>query len=249
EAVIAEAMTLWPLTPTDAPELLSGTDTAHFTEHVLDDLAALDHVEVEVTGTRHAYRELDGAPQVRITQQASPGKNDWFDLGFEITIEGRQIPFPSLFVALAQGRAKLLMPDRTYFSLDHPAFDALRELIREGEALAEWEPERQRISRFQVDMWDDLQEVADETIASREWKPGRECSPRSAVVTWENLLDVADEPITRRGWTRTARSRRWLQAAPFPRIPETLRAELRPYQRVWCAWLTFLFSRRLGGLL
>lgn len=169
EMVIAEAMSLWPLSPTDTPELLSGTDTAHFTEHVLDALAALDHVEVEVTGTRHAYRELDGDPRVRITQQSSPGKNDWFDLGFEITIEGRQIPFPSLFVALAQGRAKLLMPDRTYFSLDHPAFDALRELIREGEALAEWEPERQQISRFQVDMWDDLQEVADETVASQEW--------------------------------------------------------------------------------
>ncbi|MGO2559214.1 DEAD/DEAH box helicase [Brachybacterium sp.] len=169
QEVIAEAMSLWPLAPTDTPELLSGTDTARFTEHVLDDLAALDHVEVEITGTRHAYRELDGDPRVRITQQASPGKNDWFDLGFEITIEGRQIPFPSLFVALARGRSTLLMPDRTYFSLDHPAFDALRELIREGEALAEWEPEQQQISRFQVDMWDDLQEAADETVASQEW--------------------------------------------------------------------------------
>ncbi|MDN5900006.1 MAG: DEAD/DEAH box helicase, partial [Brachybacterium sp.] len=43
------------------------------------------------------------------------------------------------------------------------------ELIREGEALAEWEPEQQQISRFQVDMWDDLQEAADETVASQEW--------------------------------------------------------------------------------
>ena len=169
DQVIGEAMSLWPLSPTDAPELLSGTDTAHFTEHTLDALAALDHVEVEVTGTRHAYRELDGDPRVRVTQQASPGKNDWFDLGFEITIEGRQIPFPSLFVALAQGRSKLLLQDRTYFSLDHPAFDALRELIREGEALAEWEPGQQQISRFQVDMWDDLQEIAEETVASEEW--------------------------------------------------------------------------------
>ena len=169
DEVIASTMALWPLDPSDSPELLSGTDTARFTEHVLDDLAAMDHVEVEVTGTRHAYRELDGDPRVRVTQQASPGKNDWFDLGFEITIEGRQIPFPSLFVALAQGRSKLLLQDRTYFSLEHPAFDALRELIREGEALAEWEPEQQQISRFQVDMWDDLQEIAEETVASEEW--------------------------------------------------------------------------------
>ena len=169
DAVIAEAMTLWPHQPSDAAQLLSGVDTAEFTAHVLDALDALDHVEVEVTGTRHAYRELDGAPQVRITQHASPGKNDWFDLGFDITVEGRQIPFPSLFVALARGRDKLLMPDKTYFSLDHPAFDALRELIREGEALAEWEPEVQRISKYQVDMWDELAEIADQTEASAEW--------------------------------------------------------------------------------
>ncbi len=169
DAVIAEAMTLWPQHPSDAAQLLSGVDTAEFTAHVLDALDGLDHVEVEVTGTRHAYRELDGAPQVRVTQQASPGKNDWFDLGFDITIDGRQIPFPSLFVALARGRDKLLMPDKTYFSLDHPAFDALRELIREGEALAEWEPEVQRISKFQVDMWDELAEIADQAEASEEW--------------------------------------------------------------------------------
>jgi len=169
DEVLAEAMTLWPFAGTDAPDLLTGTDTAHFTEHVLDALAALDHVEVEITGTRHAYRELDGAPKVRVTQHDSPGKNDWFDLGFDITIEGRQIPFPSLFVALARGRSTLLLQDKTYFSLDHPAFDALRELIREGEALAEWEPEQQRISRFQMDLWNDLEEISEETVAAEEW--------------------------------------------------------------------------------
>jgi superfamily II DNA or RNA helicase len=189
DEVVAAAMTLWPLSATDAPELLSGTDTARFTEHVLDELAAMDHVEVEITGTRHAYRELDGAPEVRVTQQSSPGKNDWFDLGFEITIEGRQIPFPRLFVALAQGRSRLLMPDRTYFSLDHPAFDALRELIREGEALAEWEPERQRISRFQVDLWDDLQEIADETVASSEWS--------RTALSLRSLEDAPPPPLPR----------------------------------------------------
>ncbi|WP_270408961.1 DEAD/DEAH box helicase [Brachybacterium paraconglomeratum] len=190
DAVIAEAMTLWPHRPTDAAQLLSGVDTAEFTAHVLDALDALDHVEVEVTGTRHAYRELDGAPQVRITQHASPGKNDWFDLGFDITVEGRQIPFPSLFVALARGRDKLLMPDKTYFSLDHPAFDALRELIREGEALAEWEPEVQRISKYQVDMWDELAEIADQTEASAEW---------SAVVDPLRTLEHRPAPPLPRG--------------------------------------------------
>ncbi len=185
--VIAAAMTLWSTAGSQSPDVLSGPDTARFSEHVLDALEAMDHVETEVVGTRHAYRELDGAPQVRVTQQASPGKHDWFDLGFQITIEGREIPFPTLFVALARGRSKVLLPDKTYFSLDHPAFDALRELIREGEALAEWEPEQQRISRFQVDMWNDLEEMADETDASAEWD--------RTVARVQDLQEMVSPPL------------------------------------------------------
>lgn len=169
-AVLECARELWPRAGAEGPELLSGPDTARFSEHVLDDLAELDHVETAVVGTRHAYRELDGAPHVRVTQQSSPGKRDWFDLGFEVTIGERVIPFPSLFTALARGQDRVLMPDRTYFSLDDPAFDALRELIREGEALAEWEPEQQRISRFQVDLWNELEEIAQESTAAASWR-------------------------------------------------------------------------------
>ncbi|GAA1488999.1 DEAD/DEAH box helicase [Brachybacterium sacelli] len=204
DEVIAEAMTLWPGAGSPDPELLSGPDTARFTEHVLDALEALDHVETEVVGTRHAYRELDGDPRVRITQQATPGKHDWFDLGFQITIEGREIPFPTLFVALARGRSRLLLPDKTYFSLDHPAFDTLRELIREGEALAEWEPEQQRLSRFQVDMWNDLEEMAEEATASAAWdrSVGRvQAAQDVAPPALPRTLDADLRPYQSEGFT------------------------------------------------
>jgi superfamily II DNA or RNA helicase len=166
--VLASARLLWPTAGDE--EKLSGPDTAEFSEHVLDRLNDLDHVSARVTGTRHAYRELDGAPHVRITQTENREKNDWFDLGFEITVDGQQIPFPSLFTALAQGKSKLLMPDHTYFSLDNPAFDALRGLIAEGEALAEWNPDQQSISSYQVDLWDDLEDLADATLTSEVWE-------------------------------------------------------------------------------
>ena len=103
-------------------------------------------------------------------QTENPAKNDWFDLGFEVTLEGRTIPFPSLFVALAKGQSTLLLEDRTYFSLEHPAFDALRALIAEGEALAEWNPERQQISKYQVGFWEDLADAADATEAADGWE-------------------------------------------------------------------------------
>ena len=170
DAVLDAARALWPEAGRDATEHLSGPDTAAFTEHVLDALGALDHVEAKVVGTRHAYRELDGSPQVRVNQWPTPGKNDWFDLGFEITVDGRTIPFPTLFTALATGKGKLLMPDRTYFSLDNPVFDQLRVLIGEGEALAEWDPHQQRITKYQVDLWEDLEAIALEARASEEWR-------------------------------------------------------------------------------
>ena len=203
EEVIAAAMTLWPTAGSESPDLLSGPDTALFSEHVLDQLDEMDHVETEVVGTRHEYRELDGAPKVRVTQQASPGKHDWFDLGFEVTIEGRTIPFPSLFIALARGRSTLLMPDKTYFSLEHPAFDTLQELIREGEALAEWEPERQSISRFQVEMWNDLEEMADEVDESADWDRtvGRLAElPRAATPALPAGLDADLRPYQHDGF-------------------------------------------------
>jgi superfamily II DNA or RNA helicase len=189
DEVLARVRTLWPTAGGDAPEQLSGPDTALFSEHVLDALGDLPHVETEIVGTRHAYRELDGAPKVRITQQQSAGKHDWFDLGFEITIDGRQIPFPTLFVALAQGKGRIMLPDKTYFSLDNPAFDALRELIAEGEALAEWDPQHQEISRFQIGMWEDLEEIAESASASAEWE--------RTVGALRDVGDIEPPPLPR----------------------------------------------------
>lgn len=178
DELLAEVRELWPTVGGARPddraaegtEKLSDVDTAHFTTRVLPELEAMDGIDVTISGTRHTYRELDGAPSVRVRQTENPSKNDWFDLGFEVTLEGRTIPFPSLFVALARGQSTLLLEDRTYFSLEHPAFDALRALIAEGEALAEWEPERQQISKYQVGFWEDLADAADAAEAADGWE-------------------------------------------------------------------------------
>ena len=49
-----------------------------------------------------------------------PGDTDWFDLGVTITVDGREVPFRDVFVALSQGEPHLLLPDGAYFSLDKP---------------------------------------------------------------------------------------------------------------------------------
>jgi hypothetical protein len=40
---------------------------------------------------------------------------DSFDLGVSITVEGRQVPFADVFVALAAGETHLLLADGAYF--------------------------------------------------------------------------------------------------------------------------------------
>ncbi|MDO5644779.1 MAG: DEAD/DEAH box helicase [Dermabacter sp.] len=224
--LLAEVRALWPTAGGAAPggaiaegtERLTDVDTALFTSSVLPALEAHDGVHVAVRGTRHEYRELDASPHVRVTQTENSAKNDWFDLGFTITIDGRTIPFATLFTALAQGKSRLLLEDRTYFSLDHEAFDALRALIAEGEALAEWEPEHQQVSKYQAGFFEDLVDAADEVEVAAEW-----------AQTVGKLKD--------------------LRELPEPALPGGLMADLRPYQVQGFAYLAFLHSMGLGGIL
>lgn len=177
ESLLAEVREFWPtvggailggkLDP--GTEELNDVDTAAFTTQALPQLEAMEGVKVSVTGTRREYRELEGAPQIKVTQTESPDKNDWFNLGFTVTIDGYEIPFPTLFVALAKGEDSLLLDDGTYFSLDNPAFDVLRNLIREGEALAEWEPHNLQVSKYQVGFFEDIENVADDVEISKAW--------------------------------------------------------------------------------
>src|SRR5699024_8727661 len=134
-------------------------------------LAALEHLTAHAHGTRPDHTELRGTPALRIRQREEPGRRDpdWFDLGFEITLGDVPVSFAAVFTALSRGREAVLMPDRSYFRLDHPTFDALRELIAEGQAMAEWEPEVQRISRHQVTLWEALEDLAEHTEQAQAW--------------------------------------------------------------------------------
>ncbi|MFB9776431.1 SNF2-related protein [Brevibacterium otitidis] len=168
-AVLEEIRRIWPTAATVDEEHLIGIDAAKFAVRVLPRLEDHPEIVVEISGERIDYTELTAPPQVRVTTEPTDDR-DWFDLAFEVTIEGKRIPFAPLFAALAQHKSHLQLVDNTFFSLDHPAFDRLRELLQEAEALGEWEPERSKISRHQVSIWDDLVELADEAVPAREWR-------------------------------------------------------------------------------
>ncbi|HXH34258.1 MAG TPA: DEAD/DEAH box helicase [Plantibacter sp.] len=172
---------IWP----PRPQQLAGFDAALITERTIPVLEGLDDVLVEIHGDRPEYRELTGTPHISVTTVETE-QRDWFDLGIVIHIGEYSIPFEPLFKALSKGRTKLLMVDHTYLSLDHPAFDRLRELLTEAATLKEWET-KPSISRYQASLWEDFEDLADETEQAVSW--------RAAAAGLNAIDEVPDTPL------------------------------------------------------
>jgi len=147
---------------------LRGADAAAFVTRVLPALDRLDDVRVETTGTAPAFRELRGDPSLRITAVPSADR-DWFDLGIVVTIDGRTVPFGTLFSALSRGRARIKLSDGAWFSLRHPSLERLRQLLDEAAELDEWET-GPRLPRTHLSLWADFEDLADESDAAAEWR-------------------------------------------------------------------------------
>ena len=149
---------------------LSGLETMRFATEVQPLLAELPDVALEVIGDPVDYREAGGSLVIAVTTDAVAGETDWFDLGVTISIEGNQVPFVSVFTALASGQSHLLLPDGAYFALDKPELVKLRQLIEEARALTDAEEGPPRISRFQVGLFDELAELGVVTRQADEWR-------------------------------------------------------------------------------
>jgi superfamily II DNA or RNA helicase len=198
---------------------LRGLDSMTFTTEVLPLLQGRDDVRTEVTGQVPEYHEAGDSLEIGLSTSEVDGSRDWFDLGITVTVEGRQVPFSDLFVALAHRQSHLLLPDGAYFSLDKPELAALARLIDEARALHD-QPDAAalRISRFQAGLWEELSGLG---VVGHQ------------AEAWERQVRglLAVEEID-----------------PVP-LPGTLNARLRPYQLSGFQWLAFLWAHGLGGIL
>ena len=149
--------------------LLLGLDAAEFSTGVLPRLESLEGVRVDLVGKRPDYRELTEAPTLVVTTVETE-QRDWFDLGVLVSVDGRKVPFGPLFTALSKGHKKLLLVDNSYLSLDQPVFAELHRLIIEASALAEWETDAPKISRYQASLWAEFEDLADETEQAVAWR-------------------------------------------------------------------------------
>ncbi|MGO9505872.1 MAG: SNF2-related protein [Mycobacterium sp.] len=148
---------------------LSGLETMRFATEVQPLLAEVPGVTLEVIGDPVDYREAGGSLVIEVTTDAVAGQTDWFDLGVTISIEGKQVPFVSVFTALASAQSHMLLSDGAYFALDKPELVKLRQLIEEARALTDAEDGPARISRFQVGLFDELAELGVVTRQADQW--------------------------------------------------------------------------------
>jgi superfamily II DNA or RNA helicase len=135
---------------------LAGIDTMRFTTEMLPQLADRAGITIEIEGTPVDYREAGDSVSIGVSTEAVAGETDWFDLGITITVEGRKVPFTSVFTGLATDQPYLLLDDGAYFSLEKPELRTLRQLIEEARALQDSADGPMRISRYQVGLWDEL---------------------------------------------------------------------------------------------
>ncbi len=135
---------------------LTGLDTMRFTTELLPLLADQPGLRTEITGEPADYRETGDSLRIAVATDEVAGDLDWFDLGVTISVEGRQVPFLDVFLALSRGEPYLLLADGAYFSLDKPELQTLRRLIEEARALQEAPMGELRISRYQAGLWEEL---------------------------------------------------------------------------------------------
>nr|GID82537.1 DNA helicase [Actinoplanes derwentensis] len=158
----------------DGPRLLPGTVVAgdvmlRVLRDVLPRLAETAGVAVELDTDEVGYVETTEAPIVTFADLES-GERDWFDLMVRVSVDGTDVEFQSLFVALAAEQEFLILPDGHYLTLDRPEFRQLRELIAESRALHDSPAGVLRVGRLQPGVWQELAELGEVSGQAAVWQ-------------------------------------------------------------------------------
>ena len=156
--------------PAAAAVTFTDLDSLHLTTEELPRLAVLPGLNVETTGEPADYRDVSESLEIAVSAEELDGERDWFDLGVTISIDGRELPFASVFTALANGESQMLFPDGAHFSLLEPRLQSLRELIDEARALADRPSQRLRISRYQASLWAELAALGVVAKQAQAWQ-------------------------------------------------------------------------------
>jgi len=157
--------------PADGPAVsLTGIDSMRLTTEELPRLAQRPDIEVEVSGQPADYRDVGDSLTIGVSTADVAGDRDWFDLGVTISVDGRELPFAEVFVALASGESHMLLADGAHFSLLAPRLQSLRGLIEEAKALSDSPSAPLRISRYQAGLWAEFASLGVVTEQAQAWQ-------------------------------------------------------------------------------
>jgi superfamily II DNA or RNA helicase len=207
----------------DGPPLepsMSRHQAVPFLAQTLPRLLELDHVRVEVTAPIPEFRRAGEDPTVTVRTAGDVDK-DRFDLRVTVSIAGEDVNFADLFRALTLREPLFILPSGTYFPLDIPEFDQLRRIIDEARTLNDVGPTGLRISRYQVDMWEELVRSGLVQAQDHAW--------------WQRIRELVADGSAVDG--------------PARPVPSGLAATLRDYQVRGYRWLETLRRNKLGGIL
>ncbi|MCO5317138.1 MAG: DEAD/DEAH box helicase [Microthrixaceae bacterium] len=205
---------------------LTGTDAVVLLGEVVPWLQDRGQVTVEVSGDAPELREATGDPLISLTitdtettDSHDTGRNDWFDLAVQVSIDGEVVEFADLFAALTRDDELIVLDSGTWIRLDRPEFSKLRDLIEEARKLSgEDDSGTVRMNPFQTSWWDELSGLGVVQDQSKRWE------------------------------ARVSRMRDLCEPEPVE-PPAGLAASLRDYQRDGLDWLAFLHRNQLGGIL
>jgi superfamily II DNA or RNA helicase len=146
---------------------LTLTEVAVLCGEILPRLDCRDAFAVEIDEGAPKFRAADNDPQLTFSSGGEPVRNDWFDLGMSVQVDGHQVPVSALIAELASGATHMLLPGGVYFRLDTPELLRLRDLLEEARALGEIEGDRINAGSYNVTLWEELLTlgVVDEQLA------------------------------------------------------------------------------------
>jgi superfamily II DNA or RNA helicase len=157
--------------PADTPPVsLTGLDSMRLTTETLPQLAERAGITVDVEGRPADYRDVGDTLTIGVSTADIAEERDWFDLGVTISVDGRELPFAEVFMALASGQSHMLLADGAHFSLLEPRLQSLRQLIEEARALADSPSAPLRISRYQAGVWSELTALGVVTEQAQAWQ-------------------------------------------------------------------------------
>ncbi|MGH3643247.1 MAG: SNF2-related protein, partial [Mycobacterium sp.] len=152
---------------------LTMVEAAVLIGELLPQLDCRDAFTIELDRSAPNFRADDSAPQLEFSSgDGEPVRNDWFDLGISLQIDGQQVPIATVIAELTLGATHMLLPNGVYFRLDTPEIRRLRELIDEARALGEIEGDAVNAGSHNVTLWEELLAlgVVDEQLA--RWQEG-----------------------------------------------------------------------------